>query len=344
MRVVYWNTTCLQPEIEAVSREVRELADRFADSRVVAVSPHLSLIVRDGGRTLGFHPVWDPLLRLLFPLIERGADVNHVYGEPGPWVFYKTLKKKPTVLTVASEKGDLVLPFLARCGAVVAQTREFKRRLLQAGVAPEKVHLIYPGVDLEGFRPAPVPPSTDTPRVLFASAPRSAEEMAPRGVNLLLDWAARDPNSHLRLLYRAWAGGDTAYAPTRGRIDGEGLKNVELTHGAEAAMSALYPRFHFTVIPYTTADGGKECPNSLVEGLACGVPVLISRSAPFSGFVAEHKCGVVFEPTPEGLQKALEIGMENRRALSVAARETAESCFSRSWAMDAYAELYRTVA
>jgi glycosyltransferase involved in cell wall biosynthesis len=93
-------------------------------------------------------------------------------------------------------------------------------------------------------------------------------------------------------------------------------------------MRSAYDECHFTVIPYTQADGGKECPLSLIEGLACGLPVLISSLAPFSEFVAQHGCGVVFDPTPSNLVTAVEDGLRQYRELSVNAVNVAHSYFS----------------
>jgi glycosyltransferase involved in cell wall biosynthesis len=105
-------------------------------------------------------------------------------------------------------------------------------------------------------------------------------------------------------------------------------------------MSTLYRQHHFTVIPFTTPDGGKECPNSLLEGLACGVPVLISSVAPFAGFVARHDCGEVFDPTPEGFKAALDRGMSRWQLLSANARSTASANLSQDRALARYGEIY----
>jgi hypothetical protein len=72
---------------------------------------------------------------------------------------------------------------------------------------------------------------------------------------------------------------------------------------------------HFTLVPYTRADGGKECPTSVVEGFVRGLPTLIFPVAPFTEFVAQNKGGVAFDPTPDGLVSALEFGILRYRRL-----------------------------
>jgi glycosyltransferase involved in cell wall biosynthesis len=329
MRIIYWNTSCLQPELEAVSKEVFQLARHFRPSLLFGINPHYLWCASIKKRYVGFHPGFDPLLRGLIPLVERSGDINHVYGESTPWTFYKTLCRKPTVLTIAAAKSCPRLDFLERCRKVWVQTDTLRGKILTLGVDKRKVEVLYPAVDLGIFRPLNRASKViGAPRVLFATAPRSTEEMEGRGVYLLLQAAKEYPDIRYRLLYRTWKRGYTSLAATAKRIETEHLHNVMLTNSVVSDMPRVYSEHHFTVIPYTQPDGGKECPTSLVEGLACGVPVLISSVSPFAYFVAEHRCGVVFEPTPSALAAAVETGVRHYGELSANAVEAAQRCFS----------------
>jgi glycosyltransferase involved in cell wall biosynthesis len=344
MRIIYWNTSCLQPEIEAVSKEVFQLARHFHNSLLFGINPHYLFRASVKQKYLGFHPVFDPLLRGLIPFIERRGDINHVYGEPTPWTFYKTLGHKPTVLTVASEKGCPQIDFLERCRKVWVQTDTFRHKLLALGIDKRKVEVLYPAVDLTAFRSCGgAPRVVGAPQVLFASAPRSAEEMEGRGVYLLLHAAKESPDIRYRLLYRAWKGGYTSLAATTQWLDTAQLPNIKLTNSVVSDMPSIYSEHHFTVLPYTQPDGGKECPTSLVEGLACGVPVLISSVAPFAYFVAEHRCGVVFEPTPSALVAAVETGVRQYAELSANAVKASQCFFSEEHMLRKVARVYQAI-
>ncbi len=345
MRIMYWNNSCLEPDIEAVSKEVFMLARHFSASWMFGVNPHYTFRWSTPQRYVGFHPAADPLLRVLIPMVERWADINHIYGEPCPWIFHKTLKRRPIVLTIASEKGEGNIEFFDRCRAIVVQTETYRRRLLDWGIDEKKVELVYPGVDLSRFTPVNRPQGIQgPPTLLFATAPRSVEEMEKRGVNLLLRAAQDSPDVRYRLLFRPWRTGYTSLEPTRQCIETHALVNVQLTNSAVSNMPEVFRQSHFLVIPYTTPDGGKECPNSLVEGLVCGLPALISSAAPFAYFVEQHKCGVLFDPNPKGLIAAVEEGVRRYGELSNNALESSRALFSQDRVLHQMAHVYRNVS
>ncbi|RMH04073.1 MAG: glycosyltransferase [Nitrospirae bacterium] len=345
MRIVYWNTSCLEPEIEAISKEIFCLAQHFTPSWIVGVNPQYRFRFSRKHRYAGFHPSFDLGLRALIPLIESCAvNVNHVYGELCPWIFYKTLKRRPIVLTVASEKGEIRLDFLERCRKVLVQTVRLYTTLIEQGVERKKVEVLYPGVDLSRWKPRAPRQLDRSPKVLFATAPRTREELEGRGVHLLLQAAKVCPEIQYHLLYRPWRSGYTSLHPTQEAITHYDLHNVTLTNALIPEMAAVYHQCDFVVIPYTRADGGKECPNSLIEGLACGLPVLISRVAPFAYFVEQYECGVVFDPTPSGLVAAIEVGVSRYQRLSQNACRAAHQCFSETTVFQRLEEIYRQVA
>ena len=341
MKIAYWTTSSLEPEYEAVSKEVFRLADHFKESWIFAVSPHYLARFSWSRRYVGLTEKAYPLLRAVIPCLERTVAVNHVYGLVSPWLFHKSLRRRPLIHTVTEYNGQPVVEFLNRCSAIVAQSAATRDSLLSLGLPQNRVHLRYPGIDLEEFKPQPGRRRPGRPlRILFATAPRSREEMDGRGVNLLLRAAALDKNLHFRFLFRPWRTGYTSLDATRKAIAEAGLENIELTNHTVTNMSQVYPECDFTIIPYTSADGGKECPTSALESLACGVPVLVSRKCGFSTFVREHDCGVVFEPTPEGtLRAATEAAMDWER-LSLGARRAAEAHLDIGALLTAYERLY----
>lgn len=91
------------------------------------------------------------MVRLFIPFIESVCDINHVYGDPTPWTFYKALRSKPLVLTVASEKGLPRCDFLFRAWKVLVQSKSYLQKLRSLGVRKDVLELLYPGVDLRKY-------------------------------------------------------------------------------------------------------------------------------------------------------------------------------------------------
>jgi glycosyltransferase involved in cell wall biosynthesis len=340
--ITYWTTASLEPEIEAISKEIFDLADHFQGSRIVSVSSQLNLLWQRRGRVIGFNRAFDPLLRAAIPLLERLTTLNHVYAEISPWIYARALKRRPTVLTIATEKGPIVPQFLQRCEFVTVQTQRMQRQVLELGVDARKCRLIYPGIDLSRFKPA-VRTERDRVRIVFATFPRSAEELASRGVWFLLDMCEAHPHLEVTLVSRPWRADATALAAVRGEIARRRLGNVKVLEGLQGNMDELYQHADFTVIPYTTVDGGKECPRSLVESLACGVPVLISRPAPFSSFIERNRCGLVFDLNPESFAAQLSAAGADYDVLRERSIHSARAHFDRQATLRAYAELYEEV-
>lgn len=341
MRVAFWATSSLEPDYEAVSKEVFFLAEQFRGSWIFSVSPHLLLRFSLRRRYAGITARAYPVSRAVIPALERAFDVSHVYGHLSPWLFHKSLRRTPIVHTVTEGSGPVVADFLDRCSAIVAQTAATRDRIVAAGIPMERVHLWYPGVDLARFHPRPRGRAPGPGRILFATAPRTRGEMQARGVHLVLAAARLADGLHFRLLYRPWRSGYSSLAATRRAIAEAELRNVELTNFAVPRMQDVYPEHDLTVIPYTTSTGGKECPSSALESLACGVPVLASSKCGFSRFIEENRCGVVFEPTPEGLLEAAERAMADGDELSKRARATAVEHLDAQAQLRGYEQLYR---
>ncbi len=328
MRIIYWNTSCLEPEIEAVSKEVFGLAESFRPSWIFAVNRYLRCSFSLRKRCLGFNPRWHLLYRLLIPLLERRCDVNHVYGSSSPWPFSSALGRKPIVLTIAFEAEEPDVAFLTRCSKIIVQTQECYTRVLDVGIEPEKVELLFAPVDLTRFQAETPRELSKSPTILFATSPRTREEMNDRGVNLMLEAAAMRNSITWRMLYRQWRSNDTAYEATERLVRERQLRNIQIHHGNVDEMLLEYQSADFTIVPFIHAGGGKPCPNSMVEGMACGLPVLISAVSPMAEFVNHHGCGVVFQPNAESLCEAFDMACCRYASLSQKSLEVASRYFS----------------
>src|SRR5262249_20228838 len=130
----------------------------------------------------------------------------------------RPLGRGPTILTIAVTTETLPAAVYQRIRRFVAHSTTTVEELAALGVERSRIHLIYPGVNLERFQPRPraaalpleVAP-TGAPgrfRILFATTPNTIDGLRTRGVHLLLEAARRMPEIDFILPWRPWAGAD----------------------------------------------------------------------------------------------------------------------------------------
>ena len=342
-RVTYW-TGWLSPEMEGCSKEVFALKDHFPRSRIFGLSRYYQIRASAGKRYLGFNVRWYPAFRLLAPIYEAWTEINHIYGGIADWFFLRTLRHRPIVLTLATDSQPLQPAMYRHVQRYIVHSVRASRELAAWGFDPEMVRLIYPGIDLNRYHPAQSSSEAAWPRqngsrlrVLFATAPTSPEQMDARGVTLLLDAAARLRDVEFVLLWRPW--------PETSRLIQEyvarrGLSNVFVSTNVVRDMTAVFHSVDATTAPFTESAGMKVCPTSLVESLACGKPLLISKHVGLADLVEEHTCGEVFEPTVDAFCVAVARLREHHAAYALNARRCAERHFDQHECFRRYARLY----
>lgn len=334
--VAYW-TSALFPEMEAIAGEVALLRRHFRPSVAWGVSPArwLQLSWRRG---FGVHPRMHLAFRAATWILQRAFRVNHLVGGLGDWFHLKAARKRPTVLTVAVDSAPSELRLLDRVDRFVVEWPAARDRLNALGIGRERIELVFPPVDLDRFSPNGDPDGQ--PIVLFASSPDRPDWLEARGVPLLLQAAERLPGVRFRLLWRPWG---AAFEHVQRQIQQRGLNNVRLHRERVTDMSAEYRRAHLTIAPFTDISRCKAVPNSLVESLACGVPVVLTDGVGLADTVRTERCGCVASPTAESLTAAIERVLSERETLGISARRTAERWFSSAKFIDDYRRVYAQV-
>lgn len=336
MRISYW-TGWLDPLMVAVSKEVFQLLRHYPGSRAFGISSHYWVTWSPANRSLGLHPRLYPLFRLLVPLLERQYDISHVYTALGDWHFLNVLGRRPIVLTLTERGEPADRRLLDKVAHIVAESEPLADTALQAGVSPERVSVIYPGVDLALYK-STAPPPRPPWKCLFASTPEREEGVVGRGVDLLLDLAAAEPDLEITMLWRPFGRGSDAAAT---KILERGLPNVRLRHGRVPNMQEMFGQYHFTVAPFRTV--GKPCPNSILESLACGRPVLVSDYVDIGDLLTREGAGLVFPTTVEGIRAAYHGLCKNYERMQAAARPCAEKFFDFQDTLRAYDGVYERV-
>ena len=320
--------------MEAVAAEVACLRRAFPGSAAWGISG------RDGWRIswrngFGFPP-WAQLgFRAISGLAQWAFDINHLFGGLGDWFHLKAVRKHPVIMTVAVHGPPADQALLEKVDRFVVEWPGGRNYLESLGIPPKAIEMILPPVDLERFCPSEPPAERFT--VLFASSPDRADWLEARGIPLLLATAALLPDVRFRLIWRPW--GDSLPA-VRAMVKELGLRNVEIIVGRFRNMEVHYQAAHVTVFPFTSPNHCKPAPNSLLESLACGRPVVVTDVVGIAPIVAEAEAGSVSVRTVSAMVDSLRTVRQRWRHYSEHARSFAQSCLAMERFFQAYGQLY----
>jgi|HubBroStandDraft_1064217.scaffolds.fasta_scaffold78720_2 glycosyltransferase involved in cell wall biosynthesis len=183
-----------------------------------------------------------------------------------------------------------------------------KASMQSFGVPAEKLHVLRQTVNLERFRPAAArPPATGPLRVCYVGSLDLR-----KGFVYLLQAIRAVGAKHIRLEI-AGATGDRACAQLFAR-ERAGLD----VHAAPGDALPVYQQSELLAIP-TLEDG---LPFVLVEGLACGLPTLVTEEAGAAECVKTGRSGwVVPAAQVEPLAAALEDALRRRKDLPEMGRQ-----------------------
>ena len=331
--VVFW-TGHYDPRSEAISKEIHALRGVLPRSRTISLTEKGRPAGLAAPGTLWPGPrLYRAAARPLAWWLDRDRPVHHIfYGWP-PTPFLARLRGRRTVMTCVSGLPEGWEPGAARGGLrrLVVESPQDRERALAAGWPEETLHCILPGVDLNEFRPAPPPPPDVPFTLLFAGVPFLPGYAEARGLDILLEAARRVPDVRFRLLCR----GFVPEAVEEARR--EGLANLDVDTTIHADMNSVYTDCHAAVVPFRRSTMNKSCPNSLLESLASGRPVLASEAAGIAPLLAEEGAAETFPPTPEGMVA----GMDALRTSYEKRHRAARPCAERLFALPRFIEEYR---
>lgn len=334
-RVAYW-TSAFESQMEGIAFEVAALRRHFPDG--ITWGLHTRRWAQVSRRSVCFHPRLHLVFRLLVRLLEPAFQLNHVFGSVGDWFYLQGVRRRPTVLTAAAWSQPVQPALLERVDRFVVEYPAGRDYLCGLGIAPEKVRLIFPPVDLERFAYSPRPPDPFT--VLFASSPDTESGLQDRGIPQLLDAAALRPQFRFRLLWRPW--GDRGERVRQWLAERQ-LRNVDLVVGSCGDMAQQYRQAHVTIAPFTTRVTTKPAPNCLIESLASGRPVVTTDKVGLAEVIERGAAGRICVPTGEGIAEELDRLQREWDHYSVRARRLAEQRFGMSRFVEGYGRLYDEV-
>jgi glycosyltransferase involved in cell wall biosynthesis len=177
-------------------------------------------------------------------------------------------------------------------------------------------------------------------RLLFASSPAAVSEFEARGIPLLVELARRVTDVEVVIPWRTWDDRAETAAALRAL---DPPANFRVLRRDVADMYEIYRQSHATVICYRQGFG-KSAPQSILEGLACGRPALVSTTCGIARLVADRGAGVAVSRDIESLVSGVAVLRDNLPALAAGARSLAEQCFGLERCCRTYEELYDQLA
>lgn len=317
-----------RPECEALSQEIHALRSRFG-GELVYLNPNQHSPIYVPRLLFGFHKLEQ--LRTQ----EANLQLHHLYNpDPFPFPILRQLRR-PVIYSISSGVGDRQpnLGFFSRLAAVtVYDERSFMR--LNAWGLNNSV-LVRPGIDTTRFSCNPLPLQSEI-RLMVGSAPWTRTQFRTKGIDALLAAAQRSPQLHLVFLWR----GVLAEEMKR-RVNRLGLlKQVEILDqlvDVNQVLAGVHASISLAADPAII----KAYPHSLIESLAAGKPVLVSRCLPMADYVEQTGCGQVVENvTPAGILAAVEALASKYASRQKAAQQSGQADFSQQAMLASFARLY----
>ncbi len=242
--------------------------------------------------------------------------------------------------------ADIYGPLWARAELFLCRSESLRQRLLSKGCPPERIRLNYTGVPLPASLPVRRLPdwrAGEPLRLLQASrlikkkgldiTLHAASLLKERGISVRLTLAGEGPEEpSLRALARKLRIDDCVSFP--GFLD-------------RGQLEAAYRQHHVFVHPSrTTPEGDLEgIPNSLLEAMAFGLPVISTRHSGIPEAITRGEDGLLVENAePEALVTAIQHLIENPIAyerISQTAHQTVAKRFSLAANAAALESLYR---
>lgn len=279
-----------------------------------------------------------PLGTLVTKYLERKSDLIHICGSLTGRIYMKMLNRQPILLTNASAIQEARVKeckqHWGKLTKVVVECYRDQTRVIDYGIDSHKVSMIYPAVNTAHFS-YHRPPDRFT--VGFASSPISNHKSAlkKRGVDLILSAARELPDVDFLLLWRR-----KHYPGLRQLIHNRMTDNISVINRILPDMNIFYATVHCTILPSTSMDDCKPCPNSIMESLAAGKPVLVSTNVGITDLVTQSGCGLAFEPERDDFIAKINALRHAYCTYQSKCRPTAEQYFSVSRFVKEYTLLY----
>jgi glycosyltransferase involved in cell wall biosynthesis len=269
------------PECEAISQEINALRAHFGGD-VVYLNPNRRSPIYIPRLLFGFHELGR--LRAL----ESNLRIHHLYNpDPFPFPILRALQRPIVYSLTGGVTRRPNVPFFARLAAITVTDEGSLERLESWGL--DNAFLVRPGVDTSRFTCSPLSLTSEI-QLMVGSAPWTKAQFRTKGVEALLEAVRQEPRLRLVFLWR-----DVLAEEMTRRVRAMGLQDQVAVLNRVVDVNQVLAGVHASVVLASTPTIVKAYPHSLLESLAAGKPVLVSRAIPMADYVERTGCGVIVD-------------------------------------------------
>jgi glycosyltransferase involved in cell wall biosynthesis len=316
------------PESVAELQEIRTLRKRFGGD-LIYLNPNQHSPVRLPRLVFGFHRIRELRRR------DKNIELHHVYNpDPYPFPVLRFLRR-PIVYSISGGVGTRRpdTRFFNSLAAVLVADDHSQNQLTAWGV--ENVARVRAGIDTSRFSCTPLPLHS-TIRLMVGSAPWTPAQFQTKGVNALLSAAQRNRRLQLVFLWRGILKDQMLH-----QVQQMDLAQQVTVLGGQMDVNEILAGVHGSITLATAPGIVKSYPHSLIESLAAGKPVLVSRSVPMAAYVEKTGCGKVIERvTPSEILAAVESLAAEYDALKSVAQQVGQRDFSLQAMLSSFESVY----
>ena len=331
-KIVYF-TRIFEPKNEAISKEIELLRKEVEGIVFCLHSFHnfKSLFIKKSSTLFSILSLFKPL-KVFIKIYERKSKLNHVFGNANNNIFLNKLTKKTIITLITEEKiTSETIENLKKTEMIIVESERQKIILKKHGINQNKIRLIYPGTKINSKKPLLIQGKFT---IGFASSPMSKRYFERRGISLLFDIAKKRQKIQFILFWR----GKTTNKIKR-IIRKMKLKNIILIDKT-LTETEITSKIDVMIAPYTTFEENKSCPNSIIESLANGKPVLVSEKIGISELIKKENAGVIFNTNTESLSESIDEIKNNYYKYQKNAISTAKKYFSKEKFILEYKQIY----
>jgi glycosyltransferase involved in cell wall biosynthesis len=292
----------------------------------------------------------------------KSSALIHAHGHPylSSFVAAKLAKKysKPFVLTqhntfieygsfwdTVERLNDLAVgkAVLKEADKIIVVSNATMRYVLSLGADPQKIELLYNGVDLERFKP--LTEVKDAVRKKLGVPKNAVVVITVRrlvyknGVDTLIDSAQIAIKKNPKLIFLV-VGEGPDFAQIKARIEQLGIGNNFRLAGfvSDEDLPLYYNAADFFVLPSKSGEG---LPLVALEAMACGLPVVATNVGGISEIMTKDYGKIVPPDNPAALAEAiLEFSRRELSALKNGLREIIEQKYSWDKNVEKLVEIY----